>query len=106
MDTVVLDIKDKNDIENVIFLDAVDFGSSPGTKVLLERNELPPPQQSHEIHLAVYAAVLEAAKKTVFCLGVQPAQLEFQQPLSVEVMDALQSLTQIFEEILKKKRQQ
>jgi len=59
----------------LVFLDAVEFGASPGSVVLLNAKEICaryPQISTHKISLAVLAKSLQAAKTKVWLLGVQP----------------------------------
>ena len=97
--TVALDLRENSSIKIIVFLDVVDIGKASGTPVLLERAKFPVLHSSHEVPLGVYAAILVAAKKSVYCLGVQAEHLEFQEPMSQSVMDTLNGFRDWFQSV-------
>ena len=97
--SITLDLRENPSIRTIIFLDAVDIGDTPGTSVILEHTEFPVLHSSHEVPLGVYAAILVAAKKSVYCLGVQVEHIEFQKPLSQSVTDTLNTFRDWFQSL-------
>ena len=97
LDTVVLELRDSSIINTVIFLDALTANNPPGTVYFLPVDQLEETRSSHKVPIGIYGVLLKQSGKQVYCLGVEPAHLEFQKPLSPDVekvMDALKkSLT-------------
>jgi hydrogenase maturation protease len=65
--------------DRLIFLDAAEFGASPGSVVLLNASEICaryPQISTHKISLGVLAKSLQAAKTKVWLLGVQPQSIK------------------------------
>ncbi|MHA1713224.1 MAG: hydrogenase maturation protease [Candidatus Ranarchaeia archaeon] len=96
IDEIILDLRENQQIQTVLFIDVVDVGAQPGTPILLCSDQFPPLRQSHSVPLDIYAAVLEARQKRVYCLGVQPGTLDFQKPLSDCVSKTLDELLSFF----------
>ena len=92
LDTVVLELRASSTITEVIFLDVLAGNNPPGTLYFLPIEQLEETRQSHKVPIRVYGALLQQSGKHVYCLGVEPAQLEFQTSLSVEVQTVLDEL--------------
>ena len=85
--------------DRLIFLDAVEFGASPGTVVLLNAREICaryPQISTHKISLGVLAKWVRATSRTkVWLLGVQPESIKLGQMLTPTVratIDLIRSL--------------
>lgn len=83
--------------DHVIFLDAVEFGSTPGSVVFLDSGEISvafPQISTHKISLAVLAGWAEAHGKTkAWLLGVQPESLKPEPLLRPRVQTTLAALS-------------
>jgi hydrogenase 3 maturation protease len=85
--------------QHIVFLDAVEFGGSPGDVVFLNSSEMQarfPQISTHKISLSVLAIWAESTGDTqAWLLGVQPESIKAGQPLSATVrrtLDALKTL--------------
>jgi hydrogenase maturation protease len=85
----------------VLFLDAVRAGRTPGTLVQLERPELPRTLgvklSPHQVDLREVLAVLElrgTVPATMVCLGIEPASVALHAGLSPDIADRLDSLVE------------
>lgn len=85
--------------DRLIFLDAVEFGASPGSVALLNAREICaryPQISTHKISLGVLAKWVRASSRTkVWLLGVQPESVRLGQTLTPTVsatLDLLQTL--------------
>ena len=82
--------------DDVIFLDAVDFGGAPGAAVLLDSKSLQaryPQVSTHRISLGVLARWTESTGATrAWLLGVQPQSLRDEPRLSPVVCSTLYAL--------------
>ena len=90
--------------DNVMFLDAVDFGAAPGSVVLMNAAEIQarfPQVSTHKISLGMTARVIEAESRTrVWLLGVQPESLRAGSEMSEPVKQTLQLLAGVLKEVL------
>ncbi len=86
----------ERDYDQVLFLDAVDFGGAPGEVVLLNSAEMEarfPQISTHKISLGLLARLVEANGKTkAWLLGVQPESLVVGRELSPIVQRTLELL--------------
>ena len=82
--------------DHVIFLDAVEFGGSPGSVVLLDSDEMAarfPQISTHKLSLGLLAKQVEANGRTkVWLLGVQPESLRLSEELTPTVRATLELL--------------
>jgi len=82
--------------KQVIFLDAVEFGGTPGSIVLLTSAEMAarfPQISTHKISLGLLAKCIESNSETkVWLLGVEPDALRPGQPLTPRVKSTLEIL--------------
>jgi hydrogenase maturation protease len=90
------------DFDNVIFLDAVEFGGEPGAVVLLDSSEMAarfPQVSTHKLSLGLLAKMVEASSTAkVWLLGVQPASLKADEELSPAVQSSLEFLAELLQE--------
>ena len=89
--------------DHVIFLDAVDFGATPGSAVLLDSAQIVsrfPQISTHRMSLGLLSKWLEAKGTTqAWLLGVQPQSLKPGSSLSPAVTCTLETLTRLMGEI-------
>lgn len=82
--------------DRLVFLDAVEFGASPGSVVLLDASEISaryPQISTHKISLGVLAKWVQASGKSkVWLLGVQPKSITLGQTLTPTVSATLDLL--------------
>ena len=94
--------------DNVVFLDAVDFGAEPGSVVLLDAAEIQsrfPQVSTHKISLGMTARVIQSESRTkVWLLGVQPKSLRTGSEMSEPVKQTLKLLAGLLKEVLCGKR--
>ncbi len=93
----------EQDFDNVVFLDAVEFGGAPGSLVLLACDEIVtrfPQVSTHKISIGLLAQWVESNGKTkAWLLGVQPECVKRTEGLSPSVRaarDALRDLLLTF----------
>jgi hydrogenase maturation protease len=81
---------------HVVFLDAVEFGGSPGSVVLLDSDEMAarfPQISTHKLSLGLLAKQIEADGRTrAWLLGVQPESLRPSEELTPTVRATLELL--------------
>jgi hydrogenase 3 maturation protease len=77
----------RSDCRNVVFVDAVAAEGPPGTTVFGPLADFPEADgfSTHKLALSLSRKFLEAAGKTVYLLGIVPADLEFGEGLTPEV---------------------
>ena len=80
--------------DHVVFLDAVEFGGSPGSVVLLDSDEMAarfPQISTHKLSLGLLAKQVEANGRTkAWLLGVQPESLRLSEELTPTVRATLE----------------
>jgi hydrogenase maturation protease len=89
------------DARRVLFIDAIDFGSSPGATVVLDRKDLPRHFSTrlspHQVDLKDVLAVAElrgTLPLQTAAIGLQPERVELSERLSPSVSAQLESLVQ------------
>ena len=83
----------------VIIVDAVDFGSRPGTIKLFPIRQIPQGSFStHRLSLRFLGSCLEKETQAkIFVLGIQPKSIKLEEKLSLEVKKALRGLADFFQ---------
>jgi len=83
----------------VIIVDAVDFGSRPGTVKLFSIRQIPQGSFStHRLSLRFLGSYLEKETQAkIFVLGIQPKSIKLEEKLSLEVKKALSDLADFFQ---------
>jgi len=78
--------------DNLVFLDAVEFGGEPGSVIFLDANEIEdrfPQISTHKVSIGMLARCITARGGTrVWLLGVQPGSLKPRYGLSAAVQKA------------------
>jgi hydrogenase 3 maturation protease len=94
----------EGEFDTVMFLDAVDFGASPGSVALLGADEVSarfPQVSTHKISLGLLARLVEAGGTSkVWLLGVQPESVRPSPGLTPRVQATLQIVWDLFAEVL------
>ena len=94
--------------DNVVFLDAVDFGAAAGSVVLMDATEIQsrfPQVSTHKISLGMTARVIQSESQArVWLLGVQPESLRTGSEMSEPVKQTLKLLAGLMTGILCGKR--
>ncbi len=92
-----------NGFDNVLFLDAVEFGGAPGSVIFLNAEDILarfPQVSTHKISLGLMAKWIENSGKTkAYLLGVQPETLKAAAELTPTVQTTLELLGGLFNEI-------
>jgi hydrogenase maturation protease len=87
------------EFDHVVFLDAVEFGSAPGSAVFLNAEEIDsrfPQISTHKISLSVLAKFIESNGITkAWLLGVQPESIRKDQSLSPRIRATLDVLCEL-----------
>lgn len=83
--------------DHVLFVDATDFGGSPGTAMLLDSSDMScrfPQVSTHKLSLGLLARLIECGGRTkVWLLGVQPESLAPGTGLTPRVRTTMELLT-------------
>ena len=91
-------VKDKS-FDHLVFLDALDFGATPGSVVFLDCREISaryPQISTHKISLGVLAKFVESSGVTkAWLLGVQPESLKEGQGLTATVRKTMGLLLEL-----------
>jgi hydrogenase 3 maturation protease len=89
--------------EHIIFLDAVEFGGSPGAVVFLDAKQITarfPQISTHKLSLGLLAKRVEAEGRTkAWLLGVQPGSLRAGGGLTPKVEATVELLRQLLEDV-------
>jgi len=87
--------------QNLVIIDAVDFGSLPGTIKLFETEKLSSLVIStHTLSPRLFIDMIcKEAQVAVYFIGIQPAQVGLGQALSAQINDAVDRLCNILEVI-------
>jgi len=97
-------------VDNLVFLDAVDFGGEPGSVVLLDAEEMTarfPQISTHKISLGLLAACAESSGTTkAWLLGVQPESIRQGQALMRTVEKTLEALCEMLCDVAESKQQE
>jgi len=92
----------KKDPQNLLIIDAIDFGASAGTIRIFK------PEQLNSLVISTHTLsprlfvdmIAQATQANVYFVGIQPAHAQLGQPVSAEVSQAVQwlirTLTEIF----------
>jgi hydrogenase 3 maturation protease len=80
--------------QRIIFIDAADFGGSPGELRLIDAEHIPESSLStHSMPLSVVSRILyEDTKAKIYFIGVQPKSVEYKEGLSKKVKSAADAL--------------
>ena len=85
--------------DNLLFLDAVDFGGAPGSVILLNSGEIAarfPQVSTHKISLGLMAKWVEDSGRTnASLLGVQPESLKTSAELTPTMQTTLEALREL-----------
>lgn len=90
-------VKQKPD--TIVLIDAVDFGSSPGTIKIIEKDDIKDESLStHNASLNLVAKYLQKETSAdVFLLGIQPETIEFGREISQPVKESLEKIVRMLE---------
>ena len=92
--------------QNLLVIDAIDFGASPGTIKIFEPEQL----NSHTISTHTLSPrlfvdmVCQNIKLDVYFVGIQPAQIQLGQSVSKQVSQAIQKLCRALTDIFPPKQ--
>jgi hydrogenase maturation protease HycI len=92
--------------QNLLIVDAVDFGATPGTIKLFK------PEHLNSISISTHTlsprlfidAIRRQIEVKAYLIGIQPAQTQLGQPLSREVEQAIRKLSHVLVEIFPKNK--
>lgn len=92
--------------QNLLVIDAIDFGASPGTIKIFELEQLNSHTIStHTLSPRLFAdMVCQYIKLDVYFVGIQPAQIQLGQSISSQVSQAVQRLCRALTEIFPPKQ--
>lgn len=88
--------------DNLLIVDATDFGEEPGTVAFLNAGDIQtafPQISTHKISLGVLAKVLEEAGTRVWLLAVQPESLAPGQQMSLTMQASLEIVHELLREV-------
>jgi len=85
--------------DTIVLIDAVDFGSSPGTIKIIEKDDIRDESLStHNASLNLVAKYLQKETSAdVFLLGIQPKTTEFGREISQPVREGLEKIVRMLE---------
>jgi len=87
--------------QNLLIIDAIDFGARAGSVKIFKPEQLDGLVIStHTLSPRVFAEMIQRTINVdIYFIGIQPAQLTLNQPLSVEVGQAVQSIVRVLSKI-------
>ncbi len=87
--------------QNLLIIDAIDFGASPGTIDLFRPEQISSfTFSTHTLSPRLFIDMItRQIKVDVYLIGIQPAQMQLGQSISNQVSEAIQQLTQTFTEV-------
>jgi len=87
--------------QNLLIIDAIDFGASPGTIEIFKPEQLNSfVFSTHTLSPRLFAEMVTRNIKVDVCfVGIQPAQIQLGQPVSAPVSKAVQSLIDLLSRI-------
>jgi len=92
-------------VDSLVFVDAVEFGGTPGSVVLLDCEEMTarfPQISTHKISVGLLAKLVESSGKTkAWLLGVQPETIKQGQTLTPVVERTLDALCDLLCDVLR-----
>jgi hydrogenase 3 maturation protease len=88
--------------DTIVFIDAADFGGSPGDVAVLEPEDIAGCSIStHQMPVDLFFRYIrENSKAEIFALGIQPAQIGFGEPMSPGVAESVQAIAELLERLL------
>ena len=91
----------KKSPQNLLIIDAIDFGAEPGTIKMFEAEQLDSLAIStHTLSPRLFIDMIrQSVELEVYCIGVQPAQTKLAQSVSPQVDKAIELLCSILMEI-------
>lgn len=95
---IVFDIVERKGVDIILFIDAVDFGGSPGDLRLFHHEDAErflPSFSTHKVPIALLMGVIAQHGKKPYLLGCQPESLAFMGNISTVVSDAMSALKEL-----------
>jgi hydrogenase 3 maturation protease len=89
---IVFDIHEREDIDVILFVDAMDFGGKPGDVKLFDVEDAKrfvPTFSTHKVPITLLMGTLVQYGKKPFVMGFQPARLDLFQSMSSVAQTAL-----------------
>jgi len=87
--------------QNLLLIDAIDFGAEPGTMKVFEAQQLNSLAIStHTLSPRLFVDIIrQSVELDVYFVGIQPAQTQLGRPVSEQVNQAAQELRRVLMEI-------
>lgn len=102
----ILTLLSEEHFDNVIFIDAVEFGAIPASVILLNSDEIRsrfPQISTHKISIAILAQLIEAGGTTrVYLIGIQPQNLLPETPITPAVKKSADAIVELLKVIFSK----
>jgi hydrogenase 3 maturation protease len=88
--------------DTIVFVDAADYGAQPGDVVILEPEEISGCGIStHQMPLSVFFKyICQNCRADIFALGIQPAQIGFGDPMSLDVASSVEALASLLQDVM------
>ena len=96
---IVFEQVDRKDVETILFIDATDFGGSPGDVQCFKAEDAQrfvPAISTHKVPMTLLMEVIEQHGKRPLLLGIQPESLDFLGPMSPSIVTTLHRLEEAF----------
>jgi hydrogenase 3 maturation protease len=88
--------------DTIVWVDAADFGGSPGDIALLDSEAVVLGSVStHQIPMDVFFHYIKAnSSADMFAIGIQPAGIEFGEPMNAAVAESVENLAVLLQDLL------
>ncbi len=100
VESIVLDLLEKEEVNAILFLDAADFGGSPGDIRLFgpeDAESFQPAFSSHKVPMTLLMQIITQQGKYPFLLAIQPETLEFLGRISPVISRRIVSLSELLQ---------
>ena len=100
---IVMELLEREEVEVVLFLDALHFGGAPGELKLFDADDadaITPAFSTHKVPITFLMQLLEQHEKQPLLLGVQPEQIDLFGTLSIPIQAMIRLLTEKLEVLM------
>jgi hydrogenase 3 maturation protease len=90
--------------DTIVFIDTADFGGAPGDVAVLEAEDIAGCSIStHQMPVDLFFRYIrQNSNAEIFALGIQPAQIDFGEPMSPGVAESVRAIAELLKELLPK----
>ena len=100
---IVLDLSERDEDLMVFFVDAANIDNVPGSIKLISREHIRETEiTTHRVMVGLMASMLDDRGKKSAVIGIQPERIEFQGEVSQGVREAIDLVTSVLEQIMRR----